>query len=301
MTPEQGINLYTHPLKKKFFTKYPMYLSIRLLLFIFLAAGIGCILPTEAQHKKKKGQTFDKTRRISRRLASSRSSKKEIRQSQYATFRGDIPMHAQKQGNPTSTFLGPVPVSSQGNNELISLQLSRYRGSIPMPDQGQVQAVALQLSRFKGEVVYSPSYVKKQYEKKAGEIAGFTGVKVYSPQYKKRRYEDMSKEMKKFTGGPVSAKRKRDKRIPATNTDKNAEVPAYDSREPEIWVKPRNSDGSESSYSDGKGFFGKLAGIFRKKPKTYKSGKHKRNQTSQPSDIPGNSKPLTSPAQEKKE
>jgi hypothetical protein len=204
-----------------------------------------------------------------------------------------------------SNYRGNEPVKNKYGREINQYRLSEYRGTILIADPSRREIGQYRASTFIGKVGVESVVAKRiKYDQESFALSGFKGEKVLSPQIKRQNYEIAGWHLSRFKGekmrlnqpegaypdivyqearfkGSYAAKEKfRKKQLknsskhtkrqvpPAMwNQKDETTVPSYDSRESEIWVKPRNADGTEMQVEPRKKG---LKGLFKKKDKRRK-------------------------------
>ena len=183
-----------------------------------------------------------------------------------------------------SRFRGPVqvlsPAAKRAGYEATSLQQSRFRGPVqvlsPAAQRGIYERTSLEQSRSLGPVrILSPAAQRSAYEITSLHMSQFKGEKIRIQKIKNAYPTIVYLKAKKKTSFKAKERfrkrmlkkinRNKKKQVPPTQRkiDKN-NIPQYDSRENEIWAKPRNADGSERQVTYKKKF---SLNPFRKKDK----------------------------------
>ena len=148
--------------------------------------------------------------------------------------------------------------------EIKNYQMSIFIGSKVLTrdyKKGLMEIKNYQMSKFVGNKVLTRDYRRGLMEVKNYHMSTFMGNKVYTREYKRSLMEIKNYKMSIYRGERLKTK----KQPFPLSVFKKPEVtgPSYDSRESEIWVKPRNADGTEMTEQPVKrGFFKRL---FKKK------------------------------------
>ncbi len=167
-----------------------------------------------------------------------------------------------------SIFIGNKVLSrdyKRGLMEIKNYQMSKFIGNKVLTrdyKRGLMEIKNYQMSKFIGNKVLTRDYRRGLMEVKNYHMSTFMGNKVYTREYKRSLMEIKNYKMSIYRGERLKTKKQP---FPLSVFTKKSEVagPTYDSRESEIWVKPRNADGTEMTEQPVKrGFFKRL---FKKK------------------------------------
>jgi len=166
-----------------------------------------------------------------------------------------------------SKFIGNKVLTrdyKRGLMEIKNYQMSKFIGNKVLTrdyKKGLMEIKNYQMSKFVGNKVLTRDYRRGLMEVKNYHMSTFMGNKVYTREYKRSLMEIKNYKMSIYRGERLKTK----KQPFPLSVFKKPEVtgPSYDSRESEIWVKPRNADGTEMTEQPVKrGFFKRL---FKKK------------------------------------
>jgi len=166
-----------------------------------------------------------------------------------------------------SIFIGSKVLTrdyKKGLMEIKNYQMSKFIGNKVLTrdyKKGLMEIKNYQMSKFVGNKVLTRDYRRGLMEVKNYHMSTFMGNKVYTREYKRSLMEIKNYKMSIYRGERLKTK----KQPFPLSVFKKPEVtgPSYDSRESEIWVKPRNADGTEMTEQPVKrGFFKRL---FKKK------------------------------------